>query len=112
MTIVKSMIKDAFVLRIPMTTEGKVSTILIFKGDGSRKMPHKLIMKYAKDYGDRILGAFPDDTPLKYGDIPALIGRYARFQPLTVVEEGESVTVVTTGVIRNVVDTKDFAILD
>lgn len=110
MTVVKNTYKDAFVLRVPLNAE-KVSSVVVFRGDGSRKFPHSLIRKYVAEHADQILSAFPEDTPILYGDLEALLGRFARWQPSTIVESGEKVTVVTTGTLRTVIDTENFQLV-
>lgn len=112
MTVVKNTYKDAFVLRVPLDGD-KVSSVLVFEGsgDGSRKFPHSLIKRYVQNYGEEILEAFPEDSPILFGDLEALLGRFARWQPSTVVEESTNVTVVTTGTLRTVVDSDRFQLI-
>lgn len=112
MTVVKNVYKDAFVLRVPLNAE-KVTHVIVFegKGDKARKFPHDLIQRYVSESGDSILKVFPADTPILFGDLEALLGRFARWQPSTVVEKGEKVTVVTTGTLRTVVDTENYQVI-
>lgn len=107
MTLVKNTYNDAFVLRVPLNAD-HVDSVIVFQGDGSRKFPHSLIRRYVEENGENILKAFPEDSPILFGDLEALLGRFARYQPKTVVEHGGSITIVATGTLRTVIDTENF----